>query len=263
MNIFSGMVLNGFETFLLVFVRMTGLFVIAPIFGRQNVPTHTKIGFAFFNAVILVNTVSLQKADMDAGIFEYALLVGKEFLVGVAIGYVAYMFFSAIYTAGQLIDTQIGFGMVNVLDPLSNIQISVTSNFYYIMCMLVFLTIKGHHALIKALFDSYSLIPIGKAAFNDILLNDLLRIFAETFSIGFRICAPVTAAIIVVDVALGIISKSIPQINVFVVGIPLKLIVGMALLIITLPYFMSLIKSLTALINSETMNILKDLVPAK
>jgi len=263
MDILTGIISNGFEVFLMVFVRMTGLFVTAPIFGRRNLPTQVKIGFAFFNAVILSNTIPLEKVETGGGILTLAVLVAKEFLVGVVIGYVAYMIFSSIYLAGQLIDMQIGFGIVSVLDPVSNIQLPVTSNFYYILCMLVFMIIKGHHALIKALYDSYEFVPLRKAAFSDVLLGDVLKIFANTFVISFKISAPIIAAILIVDVALGVISKSIPQMNVFIVGMPLKLLIGIGLLIFTLPAFVSMIENLTSLMSSDILDILKDLVPDK
>ena len=157
-----GMLLNGFDVFLLVLVRMTGLFVIAPIFGRSNVPVYLKIGFSFFLALIVVNTLTVPKPEYFNNIYDFAFLVLKEFLVGVTIGYVSFLVFSAIYLAGQLIDMQIGFSMVSVLDPMSNIQVPVTSNFYFIISMLIFLSINGHHLLIKALFNSYNMIPLGK-----------------------------------------------------------------------------------------------------
>ena len=133
MQIPAGLIINGFDMFLLVFVRMTGLFVVAPIFGRKNIPTYFKIGFSFFIALILVNTTAVQVAQYDDNLLSYALLIAKEFIVGLSIGFVAYLVFTAIYIAGEVIDMQIGFGIVNVLDPVSNIQVPVTSNVYFII----------------------------------------------------------------------------------------------------------------------------------
>lgn len=253
------MLLNGFDIFFLVFVRMTGLFVIAPIFGRRNVPVYLKIGFAFFLAIILVNTISLSKPDYIQNIYYFALIAAKEFLVGITIGYVSYLIFTAIYIAGQMMDMQIGFGMVNVLDPVSNMQVPVTANLYYMMSMIMFLAFNGHHALIKALYESYTLVPLARAVFGSAITNDIIRIFAETFVIGFKISAPILAAILISDVALGVISRSMPQMNVFIVGIPLKIILGIAVLIFTLPSFASMIDRLLAVMDRETLNFLKDL----
>jgi flagellar biosynthesis protein FliR len=249
--------LSGFDSFLLVFVRMTGLFVIAPIFGRRNVPAYLKIGFAFFLAIILVNNVTLQKTEDFDNIYGFILLVFREFMVGITLGYISYLVFTAIYIAGQFIDTQIGFSMVNVLDPVSNIQVPITSNFFFIISMLVYLMLNGHHALIKALFDSYNLVPLGGAVFNNHLLNDLIRIFSDTFVIGFKISAPVITAILLTDIALGVISRSVPQLNVFVVGMPLKIILGLLILIVAIPVFVTFIEVLVNDANSEIYNFIK------
>ncbi len=252
---------SGIEIFLLVFVRMTGLFVIAPIFGRRNVPTYLKIGFAFFLALILVSTTSLNVPDYNATIIGFILIVFKEFMVGIVLGYVSYLIFTAIYIAGQIIDMQIGFGMVNVLDPVSNIQVPVTSNFYFIISMMVFLMFNGHHLLIKALFDSYNHIPLGGALFGSELMNDVMRVFGDVFVIGFKISAPILIAILVTDVALGVISKTVPQFNVFVVGMPLKILIGLIVMIITVPAFVAFIEVLINGMNSEMLNFMKDMGP--
>ena len=253
------MLLNGFDAFLLVFVRMTGLFVIAPIFGRRNIPTYFKIGFSFLLAVILVNTISIPELQYYENIYAFALLVFKEFIVGLTLGYVSYLVFTAIYMAGQIIDMQVGFGMVNVLDPVSNIQVPITSNFYFILSMLVFLAFNGHHALIKALFESYNLVPVGTAAFNNNLMNDIIRAFGNIFLIGFKISAPIVAAILISDIALGVISKSVPQLNFFVIGMPLKIALGMVVMILTIPMFISVVDVLINGMNHEMFNFIKDL----
>lgn len=254
-----GILLNGFDAFILIFVRMTGLFVIAPIFGRRNIPIYFKIGFSFMLALILVNTITVPKLDYSNSIYGYTLLVLKEFLVGITIGYVSYLAFTAIYMAGQIIDMQVGFGMVNVLDPVSNIQVPITSNFYFIMSMLVFLSFNGHHALIRALFDSYNIIPIGTAAFNNNLMNDIIHVFGNIFIIGFKISAPVLAAILITDVALGVVSKSVPQLNFFVIGMPLKIFLGLIVIVITIPMFISMVDVIINGMNSEMYNFIKDM----
>jgi len=252
-------VLNGIDAFLLIFVRMTGLFVISPVFGRRNIPSYFKIGFSFILALILVNTVALPDISGYGNILQYAVLVAREFIVGITIGYVSYMMFSAIYLAGQAIDMQIGFGMVNILDPVSNIQVPVTSNFYFIICMLVFLAVNGHHVLIKAIFDSYSIVPLADAVLGENLVQDVVRIFGSTFVIAFKIAAPVTAAILIADVAMGVISKTIPQLNVFIVGMPLKIVLGIAVVAITMPMFIALLEALFDGMNGEMFNIMRDM----
>lgn len=256
-----GMLINGIDTFLLVFVRMTGLFVISPVFGRRNIPVYFKIGFSLMLSMIMINTLPAVNLDYYNNIYAFTALVFKEFIVGTTLGYVSYLVFSAIYMAGQIIDMQIGFGMVNVLDPISNIQVPITSNFYYIACMMVFLDFNGHHALIKSLFDSYGLVPIGTAAFSTSLMNDIIRVFGNIFIIGFKISAPFIAAILITDITLGVISKTVPQLNFFVVGLPLKVILGLIVMLLTFRMFGSIISALITGMNSEMFNFIKDMAP--
>ncbi len=230
MNLIAG----KFEIFLLIMVRISGVFMITPIFGRRNVPAMYKIGLAFMISLILLNTVSV-----DGHLFmdfpRYLLVVAKELMVGFSIGFVTFLIFSSIYIAGQIIDMEIGFGVVNVLDPQSNIQVPIMGNFLYILALMVFVMIDGHHMLISALYHSFKIIPLGKVNLFGEFATDFARIFGETFVIGFKIAAPVVAAIFLTDVALGILARTMPQMNVFMVGMPLKIIVGLVTLMLMIP----------------------------
>jgi flagellar biosynthetic protein FliR len=258
--VLEGILHVDIEVFMLIFVRMTGLFVIAPIFGSRNIPTYCKIGFSFMTALILVNTIKVQELYFS-NIYEYFILVLKEFLVGITLGYVAYMIFTAIYVAGQFIDMQIGFGVVNVIDPLNSTQVSITSNFYFLLCMLVFLICRGHYILIRALFASYNYIPVGTGVFGEDMVNDIVRVFGNIFLIAFKISAPITISIMISEVALGIVSKTVPQLNVFMVGMPLKIILGLAVMVITIPMFLNLVENLITGIDNEMHIFLKDMAP--
>lgn len=254
-----GSYLTTLETMILILMRMTGLFVIAPIFGRRNIPTYYKIGFSFILALVLVNIVDFPKKGYGDNLIQYGLLAGKEFLVGITIGYVAYLVFTGIYLAGQLVDMQVGFGMVNVIDPVSNIQVPVTSNIYFMISMLVFLSLNGHHYLIMSLLESYKFVPVDAAQFGKGLMGDIINVFSSIFVLGFKIAAPVIAAILVTDIALGVISRSVPQLNVFVVGMPLKIVMGIAVVIITIPVFVAICGTLQENMVAEMTRFLKDM----
>ncbi len=256
----EGILVNGIEVFLLIFIRMVGLFVIAPIFSRANVPTYLKIGFSFMLALILVNTISNQNIVIN-NIYEFTALVFREFIVGITLGYVSYTIFTAIYVAGELIDMQIGFGVVNVIDPVSNIQVSITSTFYFIVCMLIFLLSNGHHILIRALFSSYQYVPLGQAMFGRGLQERILEVFGGVFIIAFKVAAPILAAVLITDVALGVLSKTVPQLNVFMVGMPLKILLGLAVMFVTMPLFVSIVQTLIKGMDSEMLNFLKNMGP--
>lgn len=245
------------EVFFLIFMRMTGFLIINPLFGRQNVPRYIKIGFSFLLAIIMYNTVDVPGQSYGSGMYSFIRDIILEFITGFVLGFISYTVFNAIYVAGQLIDMQIGFGMVNVLDPVSNIQVPLTSNFYFIMSMIVFFILNGHHNMIRNLFESYKHIPLGNASFDYGVISKAAEVFGNVFVLGFRIAAPVTAAIIITEIALGVISKTIPQFNLFVVGIPLKIAIGLIVMIITIPIFVELLDVLFSDMNREVTDVIK------
>lgn len=251
-------ILDIWDSFLLIFVRVTGLFVVSPVFGRQNIPAYYKIGFSFFMAVVLSYTIPVPGTGSYNSVFAFILLIIKEFIIGLVLGYISYLIITAIYLAGQMIDMHIGFGMVSVFDPVSNIQIPVTADFYFILTMLIFLAIDGHHLLIYTLSESFSRFPVGSAAvIGKPLLDSIVRLFGSVFVISFKIAAPVTAAVLVVDMALGVIAKAVPQVNVFIVGLPIKILIGLLVIFLTLAAFRNIVHVLTGGMQSEMTNLLE------
>ncbi len=222
--------------FTLIFVRMGALFVITPIFGRREMPSYMKVSFAFFVAIIVLPSmtgVHLEYSNM----IEFTGMVLKEFLVGIIMGYVSFVVFASLYVSGQVMDMQIGFGMVNVLDPLMGSQVPLVGNFFYIITALFFLMVDGHHVLFNALFMSYKIIPLSGLVFSSSLLPNIVSVVSITFLIGFQISMPILAALLMTEVALGILSRTVPQMNIFVVGMPLKLGLGLLTLYFMLPVF--------------------------
>lgn len=240
MESISVVLVDKFLVFVLVLVRMSSLFVVTPVFGRKEMPGYMKIGLAFFCSFILVPLLGDVNIEYNS-ILSYAVFAAKEFLVGIILGYVSFLVFSALYVAGQIIDMQIGFGMVNVLDPTMNTQVPLTGNFIYILTTMLFLMIDGHHVLLSALYKSYSLLPIGSFGFSEVMVDNMISIFIETFVIGLKISMPVIAAVLLSEVALGILAKTVPQMNVFVVGMPLKIGVGLAAMLFAMPVFIRIL----------------------
>ena len=245
------------ELFALVLTRMAGMFVVSPIFGRRNLPTYYKVGFAFFLALMLVGSGGISVPLGAGSPIEFAILVAKELAVGISIGFIPYLMFSVIYLAGQIIDMQIGFSMVSVLDPLSNLQVPVTSNFYFIICVLAFITVNAHHSVIAAIYRSYELVPLGVFSLGDGVMGGIMRLFADIFAVGLRLAAPIVFAILIADVALGVVSKAMPQMNVFMVGMPLKILAGLLIMIVTMPAMFVALSALFKNIDLETAAFMK------
>jgi len=252
------LLLDLWDVFLLIFVRITGLFVVSPVFGRRNIPAYYKVGFSFLVAVILVQVLPVPDLREYSSLLSFILLVVKEFVLGLVLGYISYLITSSIYFAGQIIDMHIGFGMVNVFDPLTNIQIPVTANFYYIIATLMILAIDGHHLLIYTLCDSFSLFPIeSRMVIGESMVDYIVNITTSVLTVGFKIAAPITAAVLITDVALGIIAKAVPQVHVFIVGLPLKILVGFVVMAVTITAFRSVVHVLMGGMHEEIVRFLE------
>lgn len=227
--------LNMFLIFLLVFIRMISIFVISPIFSRRNIPSYLKVGLALFCTFTIAPL--LGSIQIDYNLMSYTILVIKEFVVGITLGFVSYLVFASLLIAGQIMDVQIGFGMVNVIDPINNIQVPLIGNFIYLLATNIFLITNGHHIMLAAIVKSYAMVPINGFFLTDKLVNNILRIFIESFVIGFKISIPIIAAALLSEVALGILSRTVPQMNVFIVGLPMKITIGLLSLIFIMPTF--------------------------
>ncbi|ABR48857.1 flagellar biosynthetic protein FliR [Alkaliphilus metalliredigens QYMF] len=230
-------ILSNIDIFILLIVRISGIFIIAPIFSRNNIPMMSKIIFSVFLALIILPLVTISE-DFAANTF-FALMVYaiQEFALGITIGFIGSIYFSTFYLAGMIVDTQIGFGMVNVFDPQMNTQLPIMGNVYNLLISLVFLAVNGHHLLIKAMFDSYDVLPIGfQFQVSEALIMHLTIIFMEIFMMAFKLSAPILATIFLANVLLGILARTMPQMNVFIVGMPLKIIVGLVTIMIALPF---------------------------
>lgn len=221
------------EYFLLILVRISCFVFIAPVFGAGNTPNRVKIGLSVFVAILLFYTAPLEQAPYESEI-GFAILVLKEGMTGLLIGFAANICNTIILFAGNLIDMDIGLSMATMFDSSSGMEVSITGNFYqYIMLILLVLS-NMHQFVLRALIDSFSLIPLGGAAFDmDGLLTSMVRYCSDLFIIAFRIMLPVFACMMIVNMVLGIMAKVAPQMNMFAVGIQLKLLAGFGILFLT------------------------------
>lgn len=235
-------IINKYIVFLLTFIRLSGIFIITPIFSRRNIPTIFKIVFTFFLTLIIISMIDFNQTHLDVYLFIIYIL--RELFLGIFIGFIMYLFFSSLYLAGKLVDMQLGFSMVNVLDPNSNIQVPITGNFYYILALLTFLVVDGHHVLIKTLLDSFTIVPLGSYVVKTTVYKEILTITSNIFVIAFKLSSPILATIFITNIMLGILARTMPQMNVFVVGMPLRIAVGIITLILTIPFIIAFICNL-------------------
>jgi flagellar biosynthetic protein FliR len=225
-----------FQLFLLVFVRVVGILAVAPVFGHRAVLSQTKVGLALVLAIVLFAAVPIQ-VEATTDLLPYVLLVVKELIMGMILGFTALLVFIAVQLAGSMIGVDIGFGVVNIIDPMSAEQISIIGTFKNLIALVTFLLINGHHTILEALAASFEMVPLGGIQFTELLGQGIISMTSEVFVMGIKLAAPITAALFLTSLALGIIARTVPQMNVFIVGFPLKIAIGMGMIAASLPVF--------------------------
>lgn len=243
--------------FLLVFVRISGIFIMCPVFGRKNVPAYFKIGFSLLLSYAIIGFHDLPQGIVINNFTEMAFYVIKELLVGLIIGYITSLFFSTLLLAGQIIDAQIGFGIASVFDPQNNIQVPLVGNINNLVALLLFFTLNGHHTLLQLLFYTFSLLPIGKVWLDPTLSDVIVQIFIKLFVLSFKIALPLIAAAFLCEIGLGILIKIIPQLNVFVIGIPLKVLIGLFALFLFIPVYIGVLNGAFQTMFDDIGNVLR------
>lgn len=236
--------LANFPAFLLIVVRVTSFFLMLPLFSYRTIPTTFKVGLGFFLSLIMFWGMEVPVLTIDT---SYYFLILKEAMVGLLIGFVAYMLFAAIQIAGGFIDFQMGFAIANVIDPQTGTQSPLTGQYLTIIAMFFLLASNGHHLLLDGIFYSYQYIPMDQAWIhfgNGDFAEFLLKTFSLMFAIAFQMSIPIVGSIFLVDVGLGIVARTVPQLNIFVVGVPIKLIAGLIILFIVMGVLMTSVSHL-------------------
>lgn len=243
------------EYILLVLVRISMIIAIAPFFSNTNIPRKVKIAISFFVSVIVINTVDYTGITYD-GVIGYTILVLKEAITGALIGTGSGICIYILNFSGHMIDMEIGFAMAQEMDPLTNVNSTLTTNFFTCIFMLMFMASDMHYYVLDAIFDSYKLIPIGGAKIDGSLLNVMIGYITDYFVIGFRIILPIFSCILIINIVLGILAKVAPQINMFVVGMQLKLFVGLTVLF----FILSLLSGVVDFLFKEMQTITNQLM---
>lgn len=223
------------EYFLLVFMRVASFVFVAPFFSTKGVPNNVKIGLSVFVAYIMYNFGPEHIYPEYNTVLGYCIIVLKEVSVGLLIGLAAQLCTSVVLFAGRIIDMEVGLSMANVFDPTTNQQSSISGVILQYGVMLILYTTGLHRYLLKALMETFTLIPVNGIHINtDKLLMSLITFLGDYIAIGFRICLPVFASITLMNIVLGLLAKLAPQMNMFSVGIQLKLLAGISVIAITM-----------------------------
>lgn len=246
-----------FETFLLVFVRVSAMLFIFPIFSAPQIPILARLGLAGLISFILFKVVPVLPAS--PGLYELALGVLCQIVLGLIVGFVASLVFTGIQFAGELIDLQIGFAVANVLNPATQQQVTIIGEFELAIATLIFLATDSHFFLLQGIAGSFTLIPLPLINLDPSVAGNIVLFVAQAFFIVFKIAAPISVALFLTNVALAFAARVAPQMNVFVIGLPLQIGVGLIMMAISIPLLGSVGPTLFANIAQQMDTIMRGL----
>lgn len=253
--------LNTLEYFLLVLVRISTFVYSAPFFGEQNVPARVKAGFSVFLAILVFYGVSPDMVSYSTTL-GYGFLVLIEGITGLLIGFMANICNSIITFAGTMIDMHLGLSMAQEYNPQLRTNVSVSGQLYYYFVMMLLIVTNMHQYILRALIDSFSVINLGGANFvADNMITEVIAFITDLFIIAFRITLPVFSCIMILNCVLGIMAKVAPQMNMFAVGIQIKVLVGFSILFLTIFLLPDIADFIFKEIKNMTMLTINNLTP--
>ncbi|MCR4651361.1 MAG: flagellar biosynthetic protein FliR [Lachnospiraceae bacterium] len=222
------------EFFLCILVRVLSFIYVAPVFSQRGIPNQVKIGLGIFMSALLYGVIPVKPQLEYYSVWGYAVIIARETLTGLLIGYSASICNNIVDFAGRIMDMESGLSMANLMDPTTGQMSSMSGILYQYAFMLMLLLSGMHRYILRALADTFTLIPVGGAIFDwDRLLQSIITFMGDYVSIGFRICLPMFAVMILMNAVLGIMAKVSPQLNMFAVGMQIKVLVGLCVLFLT------------------------------
>ncbi len=258
MNFFN-LSLPQVQAVVLIFIRISAILVSAPLFGSKNVPLQMKVGLSCALTIAVLPVIGFREVYLTGVPSLVSAMLG-EILIGIIIGFTARLIFAAVQLAGQLVGFQMGFGIVNVLDPQTSTQVAIIAQFQNIITLLVFLALDAHYWFILSIAKSFELIPPLGFCFTDSLMEAIVRLSCDMFVVAAKLAAPIIAALLFTSVALGLIARTVPQMNIFIVGFPLKIAIGLLGVGLSLPLLSYMLRNLFQEMGEDIMVLMKLMV---
>ncbi len=239
------------QLFLLLMMRIGGLLIAGPIFTHKAVPRKIAVSLSLGLAMVLVPVFVTTKLPPVDGIIDLVGLCFREIAVGMILGLVFSFIFLAVRLAGSIVAYQIGFAMANVMDPNSSGPVSVIGEFWVMIATLIFLILNGHHIMLTGLVDSFRIIPMGSGMPSGEVGDWMVKYASFVFVLAVKFAAPVIMTIFLVEVSMGVLARTMPQMNIFIVGYPIKICAGLFLISASLPVFAYVLRKVIANLDSE------------
>jgi flagellar biosynthetic protein FliR len=246
------------ELFFLVLLRVSTIVAMIPIIGVRTTPVRVKGGLAIFITVLVFPFVGPPAAGAD-DLFTLGLRMGGEVLIGIILGFAGVLIFAGIQMAGELVGFQMGFSIINIIDPLTSDQVSIIAEIQYLFAGLLFLGVNGHHVLIQAVSESYTVLPVLGFHMTGAVAQSLVDLSRNMFVIAVKISAPIVVALLFANLGLGLIARTVPQINILIVGFPLQIAIGLIGVGLTIPLFLQISEGLFSNLPAEISLLLRAL----
>jgi flagellar biosynthesis protein FliR len=212
--------------FAVVLLRIAGIVIFAPLFSSQSIPYQIRIVFTLVATLVLAPCLPMGAVPAGFGLGDIVGLFSSEILLGAVIGFAASLVFAGFQFAGHIASFQLGFSLINLIDPQTNVEAPVFSFLQNYIALLFFLLINGHHWFFLAVNESFQYLPVGGIHLNADVVTSLIHLSAQVLSLGVRIAGPVILISVITDIVMGVIGRAAPQINILIVGMPLKILVG-------------------------------------
>ena len=245
------------QMFFLIFLRVGSILMTMPIFKGKSIPVLFKVGLALATSMALFPILKLENFPAFTDLAPFAIGIFGEILLGISIGLAVSFIFAGLQLAGQLVGYQMGMAVARVMDPATNRQIPLLGQFNELFALLIFISINAHHWFIRALAESYQLVPPFGFRISGSLIEQLVGMAGNMFVIAVKLGAPVIAVLLLTSIAFGLIARTVPQMNVFFVAMPLKIAVGLLFMGFCLPYFSSFLKTTFSRLGDTIMLLLK------
>ncbi|HEY3278630.1 MAG TPA: flagellar biosynthetic protein FliR [Syntrophorhabdaceae bacterium] len=245
------------QTFILVFFRVLAILWLLPLFAGTSIPTAYKAALSLIIAFMLLELVNPGDMTMASDVYYLSLLILKEIAVGIAIGFFVRILFTSVQIAGEVISLQAGFGFARFMDPYTQTQVSELSQILNLLALTIFFSVDAHHMVFRGIFMSFKDLPLGGAAFKGPFFEYIIHTTGKVFSLGFKIGAPLIITLFLVELSLGLLSRMVPQVNVFIEGMPLKIMITIAMLAFSLSMLVPLLADMFKGIDTEVPKIMR------
>lgn len=234
----------NFTLLLFIFLRLSGCILFNPIFGRRNVPTTVKTGLSLILTIFTYGLLQNPQDVVATTVVAVVILGAKELLIGFIIGFIINLFMSALIVAGDVMDMQVGLSMSKIYDPASNVSMPVTASVINVMLMVIFFLSNGHLTLIQIFTYSADILPFGAFTITPDVYKSIALLFQTVLIYAVKLSMPILAAEIITEMGVGLMMKAVPQINVFVVNIQLKVLIGLLMMVLLVPAFAGFVERL-------------------